>query len=106
MGRSPEHPVWPNLTPAQARDLSRTTIRSLTTYIESASDEVLLTPVVYRNSTGREFENGPLDILHHMAMHGAYHRGQLALLARSGGVEPVSTDYIAWLRGASAPTHE
>jgi uncharacterized damage-inducible protein DinB len=33
------------------------------------------------------------------ATHGVYHRGQIALLLRVGGAEPLATDYIVYARG-------
>jgi uncharacterized damage-inducible protein DinB len=44
------------------------------------------------------------DMLLHVALHGAYHRGQIALLVRAGGSTPSPTDYIAFIRGAPAAT--
>ena len=38
------------------------------------------------------------DLLHHVAMHGMYHRGQVAQDVRRQGGEPVSTDLIFYLR--------
>ncbi|MGG1633398.1 DinB family protein [Paenibacillus sp. NRS-1760] len=31
-------------------------------------------------------------------MHGSYHRGQIALLLRQAGAEPILTDYIIYER--------
>lgn len=104
-GRAPEQPVWPDLDPDEALALSQSTIAGLTSWVESHSPEELERPILYRNSAGREFENRGIDVVQHVAMHGAYHRGQLALLARMGGAEPISTDFIAYLRGAPAPRH-
>ena len=39
-----------------------------------------------------------IAVLTHVALHGSYHRGQIAALIRSGGDEPINTDYIMWLR--------
>jgi len=54
----------------------------------------------YRNSAGQAFRSTVEDILLHVALHGTYHRGQIALVIRGGGGEPASTDYIAFIRGA------
>src|SRR5690606_1364355 len=59
--------------------------------------------VSYRNSAGRAFESTVVDLLMHVALHGSYHRGQIALLLREGGAEPSATDYVAFIRGAPAP---
>lgn len=104
-GGSPRQPVWPPLDPEQAFALSRSTVDALTGWVEAASTSDLERSVVYRNSAGVEFENRAMDVIHHVVMHGAYHRGQLALLARMSGAEPTSTDFIVYLRGAPAPEH-
>ena len=38
------------------------------------------------------------DIVTHVALHGAYHRGQIAWVLRHGAGEPVSTDFITMVR--------
>lgn len=48
----------------------------------------------YRNSKGDLFENKAEDILFHIINHSTYHRGQIALLFRESGVEPLISDYI------------
>lgn len=105
-GAAPRESVWPDLDPDGAAALSAETVAALLAWVESHSPDELERPIVYRNSAGTEFENRAVDVVQHIAMHGAYHRGQLALLARTSGAEPVSTDFVAWLRGAPAPTHE
>jgi uncharacterized damage-inducible protein DinB len=45
-------------------------------------------------------------MLVHVALHGQYHRGQVALLLRASGFEPATTDYIAWTRGVPAATRQ
>lgn len=57
-----------------------------------------LTEVIsFKNSKGGISTSTIEDIYFHLANHGTYHRGQLALLFRqSGVVEPVRTDFIFW----------
>lgn len=98
--------VWPALTLdecAVAAAAVRTGYESLLDRVERDPTE-LARVLRYRNSAGLEFDNRVDDILHHVALHGAYHRGQVALLARMSGIAPQSTDYIAWARGAPAAT--
>ncbi len=52
----------------------------------------------YTNSSGRPFTNRVSDILFHIVNHSTYHRGQIALLLRQQGLEPVPTDYIFYKR--------
>ncbi|MFL5607348.1 MAG: DinB family protein [Gemmatimonadaceae bacterium] len=102
--RQPQHPVWPNLDLAAAAALARDTAAELRRYVASLGPGDLAREVDYTNSAGRRFRDRVDDILVHVAMHGAYHRGQIALLTRQGGGEPASTDYIAFVRGAPAAT--
>ncbi len=99
-------PVWPALTLDEIADAAhrvRSGYVALLARLEHEPSE--LTRVVhYRNSAGLQFDNSVADILRHVALHGAYHRGQVALLARMSGTTPHPTDYIAWARGAPAAT--
>jgi uncharacterized damage-inducible protein DinB len=105
-GRDPELAVWPALTLdecAAAAATVRAGYESLLDRIDTDPAE-LARMIHYRNSAGLTFDNRVDDILHHVALHGAYHRGQVALLARMSGIAPQPTDYIAWARGAPAAT--
>lgn len=61
--------------------------------------------VSYTNSAGQAFRTPVSDILLHVALHGAYHRGQVARVLREEGLEPAPTDYIAYVRGVAAARH-
>ncbi|WP_192348955.1 DinB family protein [Algoriphagus sp. Y33] len=50
--------------------------------------------ISYRNLSGVSFESRVLDVLMHVVNHSTYHRGQLAMLMRKMGMEPISSDYI------------
>lgn len=53
--------------------------------------------ISFQNSKGGVSTATIEDIYLHLANHGTYHRGQLALLFRQSGVaEPVRTDFIFW----------
>ena len=52
----------------------------------------------YRNYTGDYFENNVEHIMMHLVNHGTYHRGQIAMLLRQKGYEPVNTDFITYDR--------
>jgi uncharacterized damage-inducible protein DinB len=54
--------------------------------------------VRYRNSKGMEFQTPIKDLLTHVALHGSYHRGQIAQALRLAGREPVNTDFITFVR--------
>ena len=55
----------------------------------------------YRNMKGQEFRTPIRDILTQLTLHGAYHRGQVALAIREAGGKPAATDYILFVRSKS-----
>lgn len=52
----------------------------------------------YNNYVGLAFENNVEHIMIHTVNHATYHRGQVALLMRERGYEPVNTDFITYDR--------
>ena len=64
------------------------------TLTETGLDEV----AIYKNSKGIEYRTKYRDILLHVLLHSAYHRGQVAMAERAAGGEPAYTDYIAYVR--------
>jgi uncharacterized damage-inducible protein DinB len=50
--------------------------------------------ITYKNSKGEPWTSTVEDILTHVALHSAYHRGQIASQVRSGGEQPAHTDFI------------
>ena len=90
-------PVWPDLslTECEARfaELSSGLLRALT-----GEAEALARPVAYTNSKGERWTSTVEDILTHVVIHSAYHRGQIASDLRGAGQEPAYTDYIHAVR--------
>jgi len=52
----------------------------------------------YHNYVGNYYENNVQQIMIHLVNHGTYHRGQVAMLLRQKGFEPINTDYITYDR--------
>ena len=103
-GTIPETPVWPAMTLDQCEQLARGNVASLRRMLDDLTAEDIGRPITYRNSAGTEFTTALDDILLHVALHGSYHRGQVAALLRGSGDTPSPTDYIQWVRGAAAAT--
>ena len=58
-----------------------------------------LTEIVsYQNSKGKEFNNSIQEVIFHFLNHSTYHRGQIAMLMKQAGLEPINTDYIFYKR--------
>src|SRR5262245_22831414 len=89
--------VWPSFSLEECAALereNRAAFEALLTQPEDARRR----RVQYRNSAGNAFDNDVGEILTHVAMHGHYHRGQIATAMRAAGREPVYTDYIGYVR--------
>lgn len=101
-GEKPEVTVWPRLSLAQCAELAKRNADEFSTLLGTLDGNQLDNSITYRNSAGAEFTSTIGDILTHVALHGVYHRGQIAAAVRAGGDTPASTDYIAFVRGAPA----
>jgi uncharacterized damage-inducible protein DinB len=94
----PAMAVWPDLDlEACARGVERLADR-WPRYLESLAPADLEEGVGYRNSLGESWTSTVGDILTHVAMHGAYHRAQIAAAVRESGREPAYTDFIHAVR--------
>jgi uncharacterized damage-inducible protein DinB len=96
--------VWPALDLDACSTLAQANHAEFSALLASLDHSALEADVPYTNSAGIAFRTSRLDILLHVALHGCYHRGQVALTLREAGVEPAPTDYIAFARGAPAAT--
>lgn len=65
------------------------------------TDERLRAPVACQNQRGRVVREPGRDIVEHLMLHGAEHRGRIALLVGAEGGAPVETEYIWWLRNGA-----
>lgn len=98
------HAVWPTLDLTDCDELARENAAGFKAYLDAATATTLASEAPYTNSAGQSFRTRVDDILLHVALHGSYHRGQVALLVREAGTKPASTDYIAFVRGVPAAT--
>jgi uncharacterized damage-inducible protein DinB len=101
---APRVAVWPALTLEGCAALAAENQRGYAALLAALGDDDLRREVAYTNSAGQSFRSTIEDMLLQVALHGSYHRGQVALIVRGSGGEPVPTDYIAWVRGAPAAT--
>jgi uncharacterized damage-inducible protein DinB len=89
--------VWPDLDldacGARLDELSRRWPEYLHAHSESLDDRI-----GYTNSQGENWTNTVEEILTHVVIHSAYHRGQIASDLRAAGSVPVNTDYIHAVR--------
>lgn len=96
---SSRYAVWPpDLTLAQCAGLLEANHTGFQAFLRTVGAADLAAHVSYRNSKGAAFETALEDILFHVALHGAYHRGQISTLVRQAGLEPAVTDFISFVR--------
>lgn len=100
-GREQAAEVWPALDLDACAVLAARLRAAFAVLVETLSTGELQRAVSYRNSKGEAFVNTVEDILMHVALHGAYHRGQVARIVRGEGGSPQSTDYIFYIRERS-----
>lgn len=105
-GERQDLPPWPQLSLTQCAELGKKSAEEFSRLLDTLDEAQLDDSVTYRNSAGAEFTSQIRDILIHVALHGAYHRGQIAAAVRAGGDTPASTDYIAFVRGAPAAARQ
>jgi len=67
-------------------------------YLARISEEEIASSFEYRSTEGIRYRNTVEDILTQLHGHSLYHRGQIAMLLRSAGVEPPATDFVFWAR--------
>ena len=89
---------WPDLSLEQCGALIHDNRLQYLAFIEGLPESDLDRPIRYRNSQGVMFHTPLKEPLPHVALHGTYHRGQMAQAVRQGGGEPVNTDFITFVR--------
>ena len=98
--------VWPTLTLDEAERLAAENVAAFEGVVSTLTEESRAKAITYRNSAGDQFTSTIEDILTHVCLHGAYHRGQIAASIRAAGDVPSPTDYIAFARGAPTATRK
>ena len=90
----PPPPVWPDLSLAGCEREIAGLERLWETWRRRLAPEALVGRVAYVNTRGEPWESTVGDILTHVVMHSAYHRGQIAAELRAAGHVPATTDFI------------
>jgi uncharacterized damage-inducible protein DinB len=90
--------VWPEFSIDQCKAQVDELAKLWGEYFSQVSSAGLSAQVNYKNSKGEPWTSSVQDVLTHVVMHSAYHRGQIASLMRAGGGTPASTDFIHAVR--------
>lgn len=91
-------PIWSELSLDECAALLEENAAAYRQFIGDLPAAEFSRVLTYRNQTGKQFQTSIADILTHVAMHGAYHRGQITEAVRHAGGEPVGTDFILFTR--------
>lgn len=89
---------WPDLSIEECGALARETAECFEKLLRRFEEEGLDLIIKYRTSSGERKENTVREILSHVLIHSATHRGNIMLKIRESGHEPPKIDYIIYLR--------
>ena len=92
------NPVWPREDLAQCEAQAADMAKRWREYLELVTAGDLSEPVSYKNTQGEAWTSTLGDILTHVVIHSAYHRGQIATNMRENGRTPAYTDFIHAVR--------
>jgi uncharacterized damage-inducible protein DinB len=93
-GAKSELAVWPQLTLDELEASLTRLGADWTRFLERLAPAELERVIAYTNSKGQAHRSRVEDVLTHVLLHGAYHRGQIASALREAGLTPPQTDYI------------
>jgi uncharacterized damage-inducible protein DinB len=91
-------PVWPLFTPKDCKSEIDQLHERWKNYLTSLGEAGVSDSCTYKNTQGDRFTSRKQDILLHVVMHAAYHRGQIAADVRAAGFTPAYTDFIHAVR--------
>ena len=91
-------PVWPDFTADQCEAQIGEMAAHWHEYLAKLTPAGLARTISYKNSKGEPWTSAVQDVLTHVLMHSAYHRGQMAREMRSNGQTPAYTDFIHCVR--------
>lgn len=91
-------PVWPELTLENCAAQVREVGRLWREYLGGSAEDDLAKSISYKNTRGDLWSSTVADVLTHVILHAAYHRGQIASHMRAHGKTPAYTDFIHAVR--------
>lgn len=93
-GQPQSLPVWPDFTIERCEHEIEDMASHWREYLTQVFPARLSESVRYKNSKGEEWASSVENILTHVLLHSAYHRGQIASQMRAAGKQPAYTDFI------------
>ena len=95
----PSAQPWPDLTLEECAIAIEDLHRRWKDILDNLTPEKLAGDLIYKNLKGIEYRTPIQDVLMHLILHSAYHRGQVAAAVREAGGKPTPTDYAVHVRG-------
>lgn len=89
---------WPDADPDGLSALAMKVTEDYERLLERFDDEGLGQTARYKTSEGESVRNTFRDMLSHVVLHSASHRGQALNCLRQDGIEPPVVDYIIYRR--------
>jgi len=90
----PSVPVWPEPDLAQCEAQAAEMGGLWLEFLDLITAGDVAQSISYKNSKGEEWTSTIVDVLNHVVLHSAYHRGQIASHMRASGQTPAYTDFI------------
>ena len=87
-------PVWPQADLEQCEAAAAEVAGLWREHLDLITAGDVHLSVSYKNSKGEAWTSTIEDILSHVVLHSAYHRGQIASHMRASGQTPAHTDFI------------
>lgn len=94
----PSLPVWPEFNLEQGEAQAAELGQLWSKFLDELLPADFFRRISYRNSKGEAWTSAVQDVLTHVVMHSAYHRGQIASRMRASGQIPAYTDFIHAVR--------
>lgn len=91
-----EYKLWGTYSLAELKTMGQEADKQWMDFVNAQDDFNRV--LKYKNYVGDYYETNVEQIMIHLVNHGSYHRGQVAMLLRQKGFEPVNTDYITYDR--------
>jgi len=91
---------WPDLTLEECGSAFEDLRLRWQAILAGLTAEKLASDLTYLSLKGTENKTPICDVLTHLALHSAYHRGQVAAAVREAGGKPATTDFAIYLRSA------
>lgn len=86
--------IWPDLSLDECASGFEDLAARWTAFFRGAGAAELSRVATYTNSKGEGWSSPVSDIVTHVILHSAYHRGQISIVMREAGFEPPYTDFI------------